>query len=261
MRRSDSETSLLPLLAKLAFLGFALALLIELGAGFGTRLGVWRFATGYGKIFPWSLYAGLVALALALFWALAALIQNRGAGARYGVVALLGSIGVIYLPLYDLVMARITPPIHDISTDTEFPPQFKALLPVRARAETPAEYDGPSAVIVKGKHMTVSAAQKKYYSDLRGIAVLEKRDKMYWHAFFTVKKMGWTIIAFDPVAETIEATATSLLFGLTQDIAIRVRPAGLGARLDIRSKSRIGGADFGANAANIRAYVRKFAGQ
>lgn len=261
MRRNDSDTRFLPILAKLAFAGFVAAFLTGLVAGFGTRLGVWDFHTGFSKIFPWCIYIGAVALVLSLLWTLVALSQNRGAGARYGVVALLGSAAVVSVPLYNMAMARTTPAIHDVSTDTEHPPQFVALLPLRAKAETPPGYDGPDKIVSDGKTTTVSAEQKKYYSDIRGIAVLEKRDRMFWHAFFTAKAMGWNLVAFDESAGTIEATVTSLLFGRTDDVAIRVRPAGLGARLDIRSKSRIGGADLGDNAAHIRAYVRKFAGQ
>ena len=67
---------------------------------------------------------------------------------------------------------------------------------------------------------------------------------------------AWTITAADDASGTIEAVATTRLFGFQDDIAIRVRADGAGAsRVDVRSKSRDGKGDLGTNAARIRAYV------
>ncbi len=73
--------------------------------------------------------------------------------------------------------------------------------------------------------------------------------------------MGWNIVAAEPASDggRIEATDTTLFFGFTDDIVIRVKPSGMGARLDIRSKSRVGISDLGTNAARIRAFVKKLA--
>jgi uncharacterized protein (DUF1499 family) len=66
----------------------------------------------------------------------------------------------------------------------------------------------------------------------------------------------WVITAEDPAGGTIEAVVTSRLFGFQDDVVIRVRPDGTGAsRVDMRSKSRDGKGDLGANASRIRAYV------
>ncbi|HEY5346596.1 MAG TPA: DUF1499 domain-containing protein, partial [Rhizomicrobium sp.] len=81
----------------------------------------------------------------------------------------------------------------------------------------------------------------------------------FWHAFESAKKMDWRIIAFDAKRLRIEAMASSFWFGQVCDIVIRVKPAGaLGARLDIRSESRNGTADAGANAANIKGFMKEF---
>jgi hypothetical protein len=73
--------------------------------------------------------------------------------------------------------------------------------------------------------------------------------------------MGWTIVAIAPDGHggRIQAVATTLLFGLKDDIVIRVRPAGIGARLDIRSRSRESISELGRNAARIRAYFKSLA--
>jgi uncharacterized protein (DUF1499 family) len=71
--------------------------------------------------------------------------------------------------------------------------------------------------------------------------------------------MGWHLVGFDPEAGTIECTDTSFWFGFTDDIVIRVVKSGEGARLDIRSKSRLAGPDMGVNAYRIRSYVKELA--
>src|SRR5207237_4421058 len=67
---------------------------------------------------------------------------------------------------------------------------------------------------------------------------------------------AWRITAADADAGSIEAVATSRLFGFEDDIVLRIRPDGAsGTRVDMRSKSRNGKGDLGANAARIRAFV------
>jgi uncharacterized protein (DUF1499 family) len=49
--------------------------------------------------------------------------------------------------------------------------------------------------------------------------------------------------------------AESFWFGFKDDIVIRVVGNGLGARVDMRSVSRVGRGDLGANANRIRAFM------
>ena len=54
-------------------------------------------------------------------------------------------------------------------------------------------------------------------------------------------------------AGRIEGTATSRWFGFKDDVVIRIRPGAKGGSLiDMRSKSRVGKSDIGANAARLR---------
>jgi hypothetical protein len=80
--------------------------------------------------------------------------------------------------------------------------------------------------------------------------------KMFWRALNTVNALDWQVASFDFKSGRIEATDTSFWFGIVSDIAIRVRPAGaIGVRIDIRAKSRTGGADAGRNAEIIRDFL------
>lgn len=252
---------ILATLAKISFAGFAISLLIGLAAGFGTRLGLWDFKFGLITLFPWCLYIGIGAFVLGLIWIVSALIANSGDGARYGLIGLIGSAAVLALPLYDIYVAKTSPPIHDISTDIEHPPQFEALLALRKGALNGPDYDGPNLVkMPDGKSYTTSYLQRKYYGDIHTIAILTPPEKLFVRALNAAKSMGWNIVAVAPDEGRIEASDTSLFFGFTDDIVIRVKPSGMGARMDIRSKSRVGTSDVGKNAARIREYVKKLAG-
>lgn len=246
-----------PIAARLCFAGFAVALLIALAASQGTKLGLWSYKLGVLAIVPASVI-GLVGLLSGMSWAIFALVRNTSDGARYAVIGLVGAILTVGVPANDLRLALTSPPIHDISTDIEFAPQFKALLALRRGAESPPTYDGPNTVKLRDGTTTVSALQKKYYSDVIPLAQFVKPDKLFWRALNVANAMGWHVVSFKESEGRIEATDTTFWFGFTDDIVIRVRPAGrLGARLDIRSKSRVGQSDFGANAARIRAYLKR----
>jgi hypothetical protein len=259
-----------PWLAKLSFAALAIAVLIGLAASLGTRLGFWDYRFGLFVLFPWCLIAGAVALVFGLVWVLWAVIANRGEAARYGVIGALGAIALLAMPLYDISLAVTSPQIHDISTDIEHPPPFVALLPLRqadardGRDITPANYDGAQpARGPDGEIEATAALQKKYYPDIHPRADLTSPEKFFDRALKTAYRMGWHVVAVVPQEGRIEATDTSLWFGLTDDVAIRVKPAGQGVRLDIRSKSRddmsgtpFGPTDMGANAASIRSFLK-----
>jgi uncharacterized protein (DUF1499 family) len=67
----------------------------------------------------------------------------------------------------------------------------------------------------------------------------------------------WRVTGTD--ADAIEAVDTTRVFGFHDDVVIRVRPEGTGSRVDMRSKSRDGQGDLGANAARIRSFLAELA--
>ena len=253
------------IVGRLAFACFLIALVVGLTASFGTRLHLWDVRVGLWRIFPFCLYFGFAGIALGLLWGITALLRNSGVAARFGATGLVGSLIVLAVPLHDIYLveiARAIPPIHDISTDTEHPPPFFAVPPDRAGAPNAPTYDGAQKVEgPDGRIETTTALQKKYYSDIRTAGVLIPPAKLYARALAAANAMGWRIVKAERSKSggRIEATDTTFFFGLTDDIVIRVEPAGNYSRLDIRSKSRFGTTDFGANADRIRAYAKKLA--
>ena len=80
-----------------------------------------------------------------------------------------------------------------------------------------------------------------------------------------VKKSGWDLITPAPAepnsgeAFQIEATATSGWFGFKDDVAIRVQPVEGALKVDMRSTSRVGLSDIGANSKRIAAFMGELA--
>ena len=230
--------------AHFAFLLGVIATLLLLAAGPGTRLALWEFGTGF-QLMRWAAYAGLAAAALAVVMLL--LPYTRRAGLVALVVALALGLGTAFLPWNALRLARALPPIHDITTDTERPPQFVAILPLRAAAPNPAAYGGPD----------VARAQAGAYPDLRTHRMDASPADAFKRALQAARDMGWEIVAADAAAGRIEATDTTFWFGFKDDVVIRVEADGAGSRVDVRSVSRVGVGDVGANAKRIRAYLQR----
>src|SRR5712691_5541545 len=117
----------------------AVALLLLLLAGPTVRLGLWDIGTGFG-LMRWGAYLGLASVAVSL---VTLLTRTGRRPVLLQVAALVIGAGVAFVPWYWLRQARRVPPIHDISTDLEHPPEFVAVLPLRAGAPNPSAYGGP----------------------------------------------------------------------------------------------------------------------
>ncbi len=138
--------------------------------------------------------------------------------------------------------AQSVPPIHDITTDTQDPPPFVAVLPLRTGAPNPPEYPGEE----------VAVRQREAYPDLEPIRIAAPSDATFEAARAVVNQMRWALVAEAPAEGRIEATDTTRYFGFQDDVVIRVRPDGEGSVVDVRSKSRVGMSDVGTNARRIR---------
>ena len=66
---------------------------------------------------------------------------------------------------------------------------------------------------------------------------------------------GTEVIDVDFNAGRLEAISVSRVFRFVDDVVVRVRPEGSGSRIDMRSKSRVGKGDLGANAARIEGFM------
>ncbi|MEW5926874.1 MAG: DUF1499 domain-containing protein [Gemmatimonadota bacterium] len=231
-------------LSRLALGAFALAILaglLVLAAGPGTRAGWWDFRTGF-SLLKWGAYLGIAAAVACLAAAVRAWRMNGRWLALAGVAIALAAVAV---PWSFQRGARGAPPIHDVTTDTRNPPAFVAVAPLRADAPNPVAYEGE----------TVAEQQRRAYPDLQPVMMTAPLSVVFDDALATARRMGWEIVDSNREEGRIEATATTTWFGFKDDVVIRVMPASGVARVDVRSKSRVGRGDAGANAARIRDYL------
>lgn len=193
-------------------------------------------------VFVGGLAASLLAVLLAPFalYATRASAGSAGRGLAWIGLAcgavLLGGVIATRLPTSNL------PRINDITTDLENPPAF---------ASDPAG---------AGRDMSYPAGfaeqVKRGYPDLAPVRVAGDPASTLQQAEQTARDLGWEVVSVDAYSGTILARDTSKLFRFVDDIVVRVRPAaGGGSLVDVRSKSRVGQGDLGANAARIRRFV------
>lgn len=228
--------------ARIALGVAALAVAAFAGMPLLVRLGWLPGALGF-QIFMLGALLGAVALLLGVLalWTTRQASGRSGRGAALFATAaglvIVGVVGVAAGPAVEL------PVINDISTDLEDPPVFRAL------AELPAN---------AGRNMTHPGAdfarqQRSGYPDLAPIELEQPPRAAFANAVAAVESLGWEIVRKDPALGEIEATDTSATFHFVDDVAVRVRANGAGSVVDVRSKSRDGKGDLGANAARIRA--------
>ena len=219
-----------------------------LASGPGTRLGVWPWQTAF-SLLKWATYTGIAAGAAALILvALAALPQWR-AGVWVPVLALAFAVAAAAPPLYLLQQAKALPDIHDITTDTSDPPAFVALMPERVKADNGAAYGGAA----------VAAEQQKGYPDIKPLVLKVPPREALQRVQDAARVLGWEVVASDAESGRLEATATTTWFGFKDDVVVRIRSEGSGSRVDVRSMSRVGSSDVGANAKRIREFLAKLA--
>ena len=124
-------------------LGFSLAALCAIAAvfsGVGYQMEIWHFRTGF-QIIKWSFFVGIAAMVLAAFGLLAS--EKTRSNVSMGVLGLIISGVVVYVPWSWKQTLDAHPYIHDISTDLENPPEFIAVASVRGPDDHSVSYDGP----------------------------------------------------------------------------------------------------------------------
>ncbi|WP_290501861.1 DUF1499 domain-containing protein [Hyphomonas sp. UBA5107] len=247
-------------------------------AALGTKLGLWNWQVGLGLMtINWGLK--LVALAFGVSVVALGISLVKAPRKRAFMLALAAFLIALLLGgriLFGFIGgATRLPPIHDVQTDWSNPIMpSDALLAVRA--ETEAMNPVEAAPIVPeyaedrwpgtpGRLVSELQEEAEFdptQQDDRADAPYPKLDSYItqapseaaFEAILTlVKERGWVIVASDETAGRIEATETSFWFDFKDDIMIRIQPTEEGgSRIDVRSTSRVGLSDLGANAKRVR---------
>jgi uncharacterized protein (DUF1499 family) len=152
---------------------------------------------------------------------------------------------LVGLPVLALASMSKVPAIHDISTDLTDRIEFTPDVAASSTNKDPEPE----------MRARVEQLQKSGYPDIAPIDLSVPPAQAFALAKSVAEKMpGWNVTSADTESGRIEATATSRIFHFVDDIVIRVRPDGEGSRVDLRSRSRVGQSDLGANAARIRVF-------
>lgn len=193
----------------------------------------------------WALFSivGLIGLIVGLF-----ALRATGLGKKAGrPLAIFGTVAGALVGGAFLVSASSSggvPPINDITTDLADPPAFASDPAERGRA--------------MGYPPDFVAQVKQGYPDLAPIETANDPARALDLAMQTAEGLGWEVISADRAAGTLLARETTSLFRFVDDVVVRVRPRAGGSIVDLRSKSRDGRGDMGANAGRIRAFVEAY---
>ena len=98
--------------------------------------------------------------------------------------------------------------------------------------------------------------QVEAYPDIGPMALERSAPEVFSIVHEAVERLGWTIVLNEAPGETgigrIEANDRTLIMGFTDDVLIQIKGDDAHAIVDVRSVSRYGMHDLGANAARIR---------
>lgn len=220
-------------------------------------------ASRLGRLAPFSaltLFAVAVIVAgAAILCAIAAygVIWRRGyRGAARATLGLLLALGLLAWPVVLSLRAASLPPVVDVSTDADDPPDFSRSARAWAARKERAPPDEPA--------QRLRDEVARAYPDLQPIVLDVEPDV----AFKLVEKVAaglrWTSVAARPPggrlgAAHLDYVDRSMFFGFPADIAIRLTPLAGQTRVDLRSVERVGGHDIGAGARRQRAFAEALA--
>jgi uncharacterized protein (DUF1499 family) len=223
-----------------------LAVAMILASGPGTRAGWWGWEAGFGLV-KWAFYLGAAAAISALALLLVAAFPRHRARLWMPLAALAAALVAVVPPLLILSQAKSVPPIHDITTDAADPPAFVALLEARRKAPNGFAYAGEA----------IAAQQRAAYADVKPLILKLPPREALQSAIDAARALGWEVVASDAASGRLEATDTTAWFGFKDDVVVRIRAEGEGSRVDVRSVSRVGQSDLGANARRIRKFLSR----
>ena len=193
------------------------------------------------------LYAiGCFGAAILLLLAIVLMLLPRYASWRKALAgrALLAVPGTLLL--LSLLAGGDRPRIHDISTDLQDPPVFTAAQQQRG--------SGSNSLDTAPETQALQAAA---YPEVQTLRSALEYEVIFDKAVRVAMELGWEIYRQDRNAGVIEAVDTTAIMGFKDDIVIRVRTSADGSLVDLRSVSRVGLGDLGANARRINSFIER----
>jgi hypothetical protein len=234
--KPDRETASSPWLRRCSYVAW-LQLVQLCAAVVLVRNGKWEFGLAL-----YAFSAALSAVLLLIFALMLLRSRDRKTVAQGALPAVPGSVLLILA-----LQGAKAPPIHDISTDLIDPPRFERAPSLRGAGSNPLVLDPE-----------VMEQQHAAYPGLDTLRTARSFTTSYNKALRTARALGWEITREDPNAGFIEAVDRTALMNFADDIVIRVRTNAEGSLVDLRSVSRVGISDLGANAARIERFLETY---
>ena len=119
--------------------------------------------------------------------------------------------------------------------------------------------DPPGIVDRLKTYLTTNVAETSSHSEYRELRERHYKlppDDMLNRVQEAINALHWKINAVDPRQRIVRATVTTELFGFEDDLSVTIHPRhNQSSRLAIRSSSRVGMADLGANTGHILKFI------
>lgn len=203
-------------------------------------------------LIKFSLAGAFIGLVFGLLAAIGIWRSGRAGGARVflGVVV---SLALLSLPVLTYSAARKHVAITDLTTDTANPPEFVEIAKLRDPSANASTYDA-------GTFAKIQAAN---FPDIAPLFIDRSVSEAYELVLDVCKRLDFTIVREKAPGESaaelgvVEAFDRTLVLGFYDDISMRVSGDEASARVDLRSASRYGQNDFGANAERLRLFMKE----
>jgi hypothetical protein len=212
----------------------------------GAQLGLFAPMTAFILFVAGSLLGGVLAVLAGLIGFFLSRGGRNPDGAKLAIAGIAAGLGLLLIVGLAASPGADLPPINDITTDLADPPAF-----------------APSSIVPSyvGRDMSYPAdfvpQVRAAYPDLAALETTESPRTVYERAIDLAEELGWEITARSDERMVFDAEDETSLFRFVDDVTLRVEPIAGGARVDMRSKSRDGRGDLGANAARIRDFLSR----
>jgi len=244
------------------------------------QFGLLKMTVGWGRF---VIFGTLGLSVIAIVSALAKAPRKRPLMLAVAALVVSGLLGGRMLGLG--AAGQAVPPIHDIQTDwADAVVLSDAMMELRGPDSNPVRYgadamfrDAENAQfggkLVADIQEAAECASRdadvcedsetpKPYAPLEPLLINASRETVFAEAERIARAKGWEIVTADAAAGRLQATHTSTWWGFKDDVAMRIREAeGNTTRVDMRSISRVGGSDLGANSRRITDFLYELEGQ
>lgn len=214
---------------------------------------------GFAELLP-SFASLLIALVLAVLVLIGGMIMafvanNKGLIGDRNLLFIAIVISVVPLVAMGppLAKGRSVPPIHDISTDVAVPPTFDVVVNLRSKAMNDLDYGSE-----QGSATALAKLQQEAYPEITTLNSALSASEAVAQAAVILAQQGLEVVNVDVENGRVEAVATTYWFGFKDDLVVRIEPTPTGSKIDVRSVSRVGQSDLGANAARIAKFLQAF---